>query len=94
MSKYTDLVRSLPCYVSGFQGEEVDPHHIKGYSWLTGSAGALKCTDLCAIPLKHSLHLEFHNIGWKSFEEKHNFSQLEAVIDTIIKAEKAGAIQI
>jgi len=91
--KFKDYVRSLPCCVSGYIGEEVDPHHIKGYSWLTGSAWALKGSDLTCIPLRHDLHNELHNIGWASFEEKHNMNQLEVMIATILQAEKDGVVR-
>ncbi len=94
MSKHTDFVRTLPCAVSGYIGEETDCHHLVGFNWLTGKGMGLKGSDVICMPLRHSLHMELHQMGWKSFEEKHNFSQLEAVIDTIVKAEKAGVITI
>ncbi len=94
MSKYTDFVRSLPCAVSGYIGEEVDPHHVKGYSWITGACGGKKGHDLTCIPLKHELHQELHQIGWKSFEEKYNFSQMETLALTILAANKEGVIKV
>lgn len=94
MSDYTDFVRRMPCCVSGYIGDEVDPHHIKGYSWLTDSGISFKGTDLLCIPLRHELHNELHNIGWKSFEEKYNISQLEQAVIQILIAEKYGVISI
>lgn len=94
MSKYTNYVRSLPCCVSGYVGEEVDPHHVKGYAWLTGAGGSKKGHDLTCIPLRHSLHVELHNTGWQTFEDKHNFSQLEAMVKTILNAEKEGILEL
>lgn len=92
-SKYRDYVRSLPCCVSGYIGEKVDPHHIKGYSWLTGSGGALKGSDLTCIPLRHDLHVELHQIGRKSFEKLHNMSQKDEMIKTILRAGKDGVLK-
>ena len=92
--KYRDYIRTLPCCLSGYQGDEIDPHHIKGYAWLVGNAGALKSSELSQIPLKHDLHQELHDIGWKSFEDKYNFSQLDWMIRTIFRAEKDGQINI
>ena len=94
MSKqYRDYVRTLPCCVSGYEGD-CDPHNLKGYSWLTGSAWALKGSDLTCIPLRHDLHNELHDTGWVTFEKKHNISQLEVMIATILQAEKDGVINI
>jgi len=95
MSKYTDWVITLPCCVSGHIADDymgIDPHHIKGCSWLTGSGWALKGSDLTAIPLRHDLHNELHNIGWQSFENKYNLSQKNEMIKTILRAEKEGVI--
>jgi len=91
---YRDYIRSLPCYVTGYIGDQVDPHHIKGYAHVTGCAGALKSSDLCCIPLHHDLHNELHNNGWETFERKHNMSQLEAMVKTILRAERDGMIEI
>jgi hypothetical protein len=94
MSKYRDYVRSLPCCVTGYIGDEVDPHHIKGYAWLTGGSMGKKSSDLSCIPLKHDLHQELHDIGWKSFEEKYSFSQSDWMLRTIFRAEKDGIIKL
>ena len=88
--KYKDWICEQPCCVSGQLG--VDPHHIKGYSWLTGSAMAKKGSDLTCIPLRHDLHQELHTIGWASFEKKYNISQLEIMVKMILKAEKEGIL--
>lgn len=91
--KYLEYVRTLPCCVTGYAGEGVQAHHIKGYRWLTGSSMAKKSSDLTCIPLRHDLHNELHNIGWRSFEEKHNMTQLEAMVETILQAEKDGILK-
>ena len=91
--KYKDYVRSLPCCISGYSGEEVAPHHVIGNSWLTGKGMAKKGSDLTCIPIRQSLHNDLHNMGWKTFENLHNFSQLEAMIKTILQAEKDGVIK-
>ena len=94
MSKYTDWVRTLPCCVSGTTGDTIDPHHIKGYNWLTGGAKAAKGTDLFCMPLRHDIHMELHDVGWESWELMHNRSQLEEVLRTLAKAEREGIITI
>jgi hypothetical protein len=90
--KYRDYVRSLPCCVTGITGDCVDPHHIIGSSWLTRKGIGKKGSDLTCIPLAHELHMELHNSGWRSFEQKYNMSQIEMVIQTILKAEADGII--
>lgn len=94
MSDYSDYVRGLPCCVSSYQGDRVDPHHIKGRAWLTGGSASKKGSDLTCIPLRHDLHNEFHQIGWQSFEEKHNINQLECMVRTILQAEKDGVLEL
>ena len=86
MSKYTDWVSRQPCCITGFNAGRVDPHHIKGYSWLVGSAASHKGHDLMCIPLKHELHVEGHVIGWDSWEKKYNRSQLEEAVAILMRA--------
>ena len=93
MSKYRDYVRSLPCCVTGYIGDKVSPHHVVGYSWLTGKCVSKKGSDLTCIPIRQDLHNELHNNGWASFEKKYNISQLEIMIATILQAEKDGVIK-
>lgn len=85
--KYRLYVSSLPCCLTGKINESNDPHHIKG----RGFGGSSKCSDLFCIPLAHDLHQELHQIGWKSFERKHNFCQLVKVLETIEQAFADGA---
>ena len=92
--KYKDYVRSLPCCVSGYIGEEVAPHHVIGNSWLTGKGMAKKGSDLMCIPIRQTLHNDLHNMGWRTFENLHNFSQLEAMIKTILQADRDGIIEV
>lgn len=94
MKDYVAYVISLPCCVSGYQGEGNDPHHIKGYGYITGHGWAKKGSDLTRIPLKRELHNELHNNGWETFEKKYNMSQLECMVKTILQAEKDGVIKI
>jgi len=86
--EYREFVSGLPCCVSGVDGVANDPHHIKG----RGFGGSSKCSDLFCIPLSHQLHQEFHQIGWKSFESKHNIDQLIVVFNTIEQALTEGVI--
>lgn len=95
MSNYTDWVRSLPCCVTGtIDMAQVDPHHIKGYSWLTGSGVGYRGDDLLAIPLRSDLHRELHQIGVAEWELKHNRRQLEECLRTIMRAIQEGVITI
>jgi hypothetical protein len=97
MSKYTNWVITLPCCVSGDYASEhmgVDPHHAKGYSWITESAMAKKGSDLTCMPLRHDLHQELHQIGWESFEKKYNVNQLEMMALTLLQAEREGVLTI
>lgn len=95
MSKYTDWVRTLPCAVTGtISMQNVDPHHIKGYNWLTGGGKGFKGKDLLCMPLRNDLHRELHDIGWESWEEKYNRSQLEEVFRTIVRAVEEDVITI
>ena len=91
--RYLSWVRSLPCAITGYEGE-IDPSHLEGMSWLTGKSGASKGHYLSCIPMRHKLHVELHRIGWKSFEKKYNISQLELALKTIIQAENDGVITI
>jgi len=91
---YMNYIRTLPCAITGYLGEEIDPSHLEGMSWLTGKSGASKGHFLSCIPLRHNLHVELHRIGWKSFEKKHNISQLELMAKTIFRAENDGMISI
>lgn len=91
---YMDWVRTLPCSLSGYIGDEVDPHHAKGYAYVTGSGGGIKGNILSCMPLRHELHQELHTIGHKTFEEKYNFSQMEAALRTVIQAHKDGIITL
>ncbi len=90
--KYLEYVASLPCCLTGFQGEGVQAHHIIGHNAITGKGMAKKGSDLTAIPLNHVLHRELHDMGWKTFENLHNFSQLEVMVKTILQAEKEGEL--
>ena len=76
MSDYTDWIRAQPCIVTSEVGEHIDPHHIKGYSYVTGSGGSKKGMDYACVPLRHDLHQELHTMGWRSFENKYRVDQL------------------
>jgi hypothetical protein len=92
IKKYRDYVRTLPCCVSGYEGDEISPHHIIGYAWLTGKCTSKKGSDLTCIPLRQSLHQELHDNGYETFEKKYNVNQVELIVKTILQAEKDGII--
>ena len=86
--KYRKYVSGLPCCVTRIEYKSCDPHHIKG----RGYGSSVKCSDLFCIPLSHELHQEFHQIGWKSFEKKHNICQVSVALSTIEKAIADGIL--
>ena len=68
--KYKEWISGLACCVSGYRhpDEPNDPHHVPA----AGHGGmAIKADDTRCIPLRHDLHVEFHQIGSKSFAEKY-----------------------
>lgn len=75
--EYLDFVRTLPCCICDRPGPN-EAHH----------AGAdrgmgIKCNDTRAISLCSRCHAEWHSIGVKSFQEKHNVSVKDMVIVTL-----------
>lgn len=84
--KYLKFVRSLPCVITGQTG--VDAHHLIGY----GQSGmGMRSSDYYAFPLRHDLHMDLHNIGWKEWEEKHGL-QWKFVAETMQKAILLGLV--
>jgi hypothetical protein len=75
--KYLDVVRALPCAVTGRYG--VEAHHLIGHG--QGGMG-LKSSDFLAFPLSPELHRELHDHGWKTWEDKHG-SQWRFVAETM-----------
>lgn len=74
---YLDIVRGLPCAVTGQFG--VEAHHLIGHG--QGGMG-LKSSDYLAFPLSPQLHKELHDHGWKAWEEKYG-SQWRFVAETM-----------
>ncbi len=87
---YMAYIRTQPCAITGYVGEEVDASHLEGKSWLTGKSAGSKGHFLSCIPLRHDKHAELHRIGWKSFEAKYNTCQMELALKTIFQAERDG----
>jgi hypothetical protein len=74
---YREYIKQQPCCITGMimvneaTGKtESDPHH-------TVSKGA-GGSDLSCVPLLHELHVECHNIGQETFQEKYdiNFKEI------------------
>lgn len=58
---YLDYLRTQPCIVSGWKGDDIDPAHI-------GTLGkGIKSGDDEALPLLHDYHQRAHNEGEMSF---------------------------
>lgn len=88
---WLDWVKTLPSVVSGRPAD--DPHHIKGYSHITGSGGSMKGDDLFVIPLTRDEHTMFDHLGWKTWEEKYG-SQLEHWARMVRLAVKLGKLKV
>lgn len=65
---YIEWIRSLNCCITGSRGPS-DPHHIPK---LGESGMGTKTDDRRAIPLRHDVHVEYHNLGRLSFAAKYN----------------------
>ena len=77
--KYLDFVRTLPCCHTGGPAE---PHHIIGVGM--GMMGG-KAPDICTMPLSREVHEAVH-------KEPHEWPQVKWMIETQIKAIKAGVL--
>lgn len=86
--KYTDWVKSLPSVVSGRPAD--DPHHIKG----NGFGGTTKPSDVFTIPLTRDEHDELHQMGWESWEQKHNIDQMRESMKTVELAVQTGILKV
>lgn len=89
--EWLDWVKSLPSCISGRPGD--DPHHIKGYSHLTGSCGGKKGDDLFVIPLTRDEHTAFDHAGFQTWELKYG-SQLEHWARVVKLAVREGKLKI
>lgn len=88
--EWLDWVKAQPSVVSG--KTPCDPHHIKGYSWITGSGGKIKGDDLYAIPITRDEHREGDDTGWDTWEAKHG-SQLEHWAKIVGRAIREGVLR-
>ena len=82
-NQYLEFVRSLPCVNCGYT--ETDAHH-----YLTRGAGN---SDLDTISLCRKCHVEAHQIGFTTFQMKHDVSfyevQRKLLKEYIIQLEKS-----
>lgn len=88
---WLDWVKTLPSAQSGRPAD--DSHHIKGYSYITGSSGGQKGDDLFVIPLTRDEHTAFDHLGWKSWEDRYG-SQLEHWARMVRLAVKLGKLKV
>lgn len=77
--EYLKFIHTLPCVITGREGEGVHAHHLIGHG--ESIMGGKSC-DLLAFPLWHEIHTELHNHGWKRWEEKYG-SQWEYAATTM-----------
>ena len=62
-------IRSRPCCIPGCRGQNIEAHHERRGS---GGGTGIKPGDEWAIPLCHGHHREGHQIGWQTFDARHN----------------------
>lgn len=90
--KWLDWVKSQPSCISGRPSD--DSHHIKGYSYITGSGAGQKGDDLFVIPLTRDEHALFHSgitvLAW----EEENGRQFEHWARLVRLAIKEGVLKI
>lgn len=81
-AKHLAWVRQRPCLVSMLLGGDSAFTHVDAHHVVPRSRGT---NDYTAIPLRHPLHMEGHQIGWASFEKKHAVDIKDALIATLIE---------
>lgn len=78
---YKNYVRTLPCLI---RGGAADPHHLKAIG--VGRKRALpKWEDYTLVPLERQYHVELHQIGVSSFEERHNINLYYEALQILAK---------
>lgn len=82
------ISENLACCITG-STENVTNHHIKGEGY-----GTVKAPDFLQMALKHELHQELHQIGWKAFEKKYAVQQRVMVVETLLGAHAGGRLNI
>lgn len=90
--KIGEYIRSgeVNCCITGSNYAVVNHHLIgNGYSGM-----GTKAPDYLQMALSHDLHLELHNHGWKSFEDKYGRTQRSMCAETIAKLHADGVIDI
>jgi len=69
---YLEWIERRPCVVcgrlkAGFKQDKNDAHHVNDKS-----GGSAKFNDKRALPMCWDHHREGHQIGWITFQKKHN----------------------
>jgi len=77
--EYREWIRTQPCIVRDRTGDDVDPHHA-----IEGGQGT-KASDYTCLPLCHDLHDELHDIGRRTFEQKHDIDIWREIADHITR---------
>lgn len=78
---YMRFVRSRPCAVTGFEGEEVVAHHVRCLGF--GGIG-LKPPDWMCVPLLSREHTKLHDMGEKSYWAMHGMDPAQVVLGTML----------
>jgi len=75
--KYREWVASRACVVSGYEGEEVVPHHHQLKAQIQN--------DYTCVPLRSDLHNQLHSGGVQTFEEVNVVNLDHALIAQLIE---------
>jgi len=82
--KYLDWVKTQPSCIS--QRPADDAHHMKGHGY-----GGSVAPDYTAIPLTRDEHTNFHNIGFRDWEDQYQDQRIYAAL-ILFKALDEGVI--
>lgn len=90
--KIGEYIRSgeVACCITG-STYGVANHHLIGHGY---SGMATKPADYLQMAIRHDLHADLHNYGWKEFEAKHGRSQKSMVAETMAKLHADGVVSL
>jgi hypothetical protein len=79
---HIEFVKSLPCCVPGcLSWDTSDPHHVRTAA---NSGTGLKPPDSGhTVPMCHDHHLEYHQIGKRTFQAKHGIDLAQIASELI-----------
>lgn len=87
---HLEFVRRLPCSVPICWTTPCSPHHFR--SAATSGTGVKPGDDWCT-PLCHEHHVEFHQRGWLSFEDKYKIDLRAIAMGVAMVSRGMGILQ-